>query len=162
MEYIIRGVREADLEEVMQVEAICFPAAEAAGRESFKQRIETFSNSFFVAESQMGIIGFINGCVTDEMTICDEMFADTRLHKEEGGWQTIFGLDVLPEHRKQGIAASLMTHMIACAKERGKKGVTLTCKEKLLHYYETFGYENYGLSASEHGGAVWYDMILKF
>lgn len=162
MEYIIRGVREADLEEVMQVEAICFPAAEAAGRESFKQRIETFPNSFFVAESQMGIIGFINGCVTAEMTIRDEMFADTRLHKEDGGWQTIFGLDVLPEYRKQGIAASLMTHMIVCAKERGKKGVTLTCKEKLIHYYETFGYANHGLSASEHGGAVWYDMILKF
>ena len=33
---------------------------------SFRQRIETFPDSFFVAEDENGrIIGFINGCVTD-------------------------------------------------------------------------------------------------
>ena len=38
----------------------------------------------------------------------------------------------------------------------------LTCKEKLIGFYEKFGYVNLGISDSKHGGAVWYDMILEF
>ena len=63
MEYIIRTVRPEDLEAVAKVENICFPAAEAAEREVIKQRIQTFPDSFFVAEKDGIIIGFINwGC----------------------------------------------------------------------------------------------------
>ena len=38
----------------------------------------------------------------------------------------------------------------------------LTCKEALIHYYARFGFKNCGLSASVHGGAVWYDMRITF
>ena len=38
----------------------------------------------------------------------------------------------------------------------------LTCKEKLIPFYEGFGYVNCGVSKSVHGGAVWYDMELDF
>ena len=43
-----------------------------------------------------------------------------------------------------------------------RKGCVLTCKDRLVHYYETFGYRSEGVSASTHGGAVWYDMRLTF
>ena len=46
--------------------------------------------------------------------------------------------------------------------EKGYKGCILTCKEKLISFYEKFGYVNLGISNSKHGGAVWYDMILEF
>lgn len=46
--------------------------------------------------------------------------------------------------------------------EKGCKGCILTCKEKLIGFYEKFGYVNLGISDSKHGGAVWYDMILEF
>ena len=75
MDYTIRNVKIEDLDQVTEVEALCFPTAEAAVEASFRQRIETFPDSFFVAEDENGrIIGFINGCVTDERTIRDEMF----------------------------------------------------------------------------------------
>lgn len=64
--------------------------------------------------------------------------------------------------RRRGVAAALMNRMIETARERGKKGLILTCKDRLIHYYEKFGYVNLGLSRSVHGGAVWYDMILEF
>ena len=48
------------------------------------------------------------------------------------------------------------------AKQSGRKGLILTCKEGLIGFYEQFGYKNMGISASVHGGAVWYDMILEF
>lgn len=163
MDYTIRNVKIEDLDQVTEVEALCFPAEEAAVEASFRQRIETFPDSFFVAEDENGrIIGFINGCVTDERTIRDEMFEDSGLHHTEGLYQSVFGLDVIPEFRRQGVAADLMNRLMQEAKARGKKGMILTCKDRLIHYYEKFGYRNLGLSASVHGGAVWYDMLLEF
>ena len=66
-QYTIRFACPEDLEALIQVEAECFPAAEAAGRESFQARLEVFPDSFLVAELADGgrIIGFINGAVTD-------------------------------------------------------------------------------------------------
>lgn len=162
MNWIIRPVKKDDLEAVVQVEAICFPTAEAATAASLKERIETFPECFFVAETDGEIIGFINGMATDSKTIEDIMFEDSALHKTDGIYQSIFGLDVLPEYQRNGIAASLMEHMIEDARTKGRKGLILTCKDRLIHYYAKFGYENIGISASVHGGAVWYDMILNF
>lgn len=162
MDYRIRQVGNEDLDAVTAVEAVCFPEAEAAGREAFRMRIEAFPESFFVAETEEGIIGFINGAVTDQRTISDEMFEEAALHKPDGAYQSVFGLDVMPEYRCQGIAAALMKHLIEAARERGKKGVILTCKEALIPYYARFGYQNLGVSESVHGGAVWYDMILEW
>ncbi len=163
MSYQIRQVRPEDLTAVTEVEAICFPAAEAAKAGDLWKRIEAFPESFFVAEAEDGrIIGFINGAVTDSMTICDEMFEDTGLHKKDGAYQSVFGLDVLPEYRCQGVAAALMKHLMEESEKRGKRGMILTCKDRLIHYYEKFGYENLGVSRSVHGGAVWYDMIVRW
>ena len=33
-------------------------------------------------------------------------------------------------------------------------------KEKLIHYYEKFGFVSEGISNSEHGHVVWYQMRL--
>ena len=162
MTYTIRPVRPTDLAAVTEVEAICFPAAEAAAEESFKARIAAFPECFFVAEADGKIIGFINGCATDSKTIYDEMYENSACHRPDGAYQSIFGLDVIPDYRCQGIAAALMDHMIEDAKNKGRKGLILTCKDRLIHYYAKFGYKNMGISKSVHGGAVWYDMILEF
>lgn len=160
--YLIRAVRPEDLAQVADVEKRCFPEAEAASLESFRQRIQAFPESFLVAEEKERIIGFINGCVTDQRTIRDEMFSDVSCHQPKGKYQAIFGLDVIPEHRRRGVAASLMEQLISEAREKGRKGLILTCKERLIPYYERLGYRNLGVSRSVHGGAVWYDMILEF
>ena len=55
-----------------------------------------------------------------------------------------------------------MGHLIEDARKRGRKGLILTCKEGLIPFYEAFGYRNLGVSASVHGGAMWYDMVLEF
>ena len=158
----IRLVRPEDLQTIVQVEAACFPAAEAATQSDFQKRIECFPTHFWVLEEQDQLIGFINGMATDSKTIYDEMFENASLHQENGQYQAIFGLDVLPQYRRQGYAALLMKTLINDAKLHGRRGCILTCKEHLLHYYAKFGYKNLGTSESKHGGAVWYDMILEF
>lgn len=141
MDIKIRRVSIEDLDSVSEVETRCFPEAEAATKSSIEQRIKTFPESFFVAEIDGIIIGFINGCVTNEMTIFDELFSDATLHIPNGDYQAIFGLDVISDYRKQGIAAQLMNHMIEVSRLNSRKGVILTCKDKLIHYYTKFGFK---------------------
>ncbi len=100
--------------------------------------------------------------VTNESKLSDEMFEDANLHNENGQWQMIFGVNTIPEYRGQGCAEKIINKVIADAKAQGRKGLVLTCKEKLLHYYSKFGFKNEGISESTHGGAVWYDMRLTF
>lgn len=162
MDINIRQGRLEDAKQLADIETICFPEAEAASYEAIKARLEHFADCFLVVEYDGRSIGFINGMVTDMETIEDVLFEDASLHNKKGVWQSVFGLDVLPEYRNRGYAAALMERLIAKAREEGRAGCILTCKEQLIHYYSRFGYVNKGLSKSQHGGAVWYDMVLKF
>lgn len=158
----IRYASTEDLSALAEIERICFPASEAASRESLSARFAAFPRHFLVAELDCRTIGFINGMVTDSRTIADVMFDDAKLHNPQGKYQSIFGLDVLPQYRRHGFAAELMRAFIRQARRENRSGMILTCKKHLISYYEKFGYINLGVSASVHGGAVWYDMILPF
>lgn len=158
----IRTATMEDLEAVTAVEAACFPAAEAATRDEFAVRLAVYPNHFWLLEEDGRLVSFINGLVSDEPTIRDEMFADAAFHNEQGAWQMVFGVNTLPEYRRRGLAGEVMRRVIADARAQGRKGCVLTCKDRLVHYYETFGYRSEGVSASTHGGAVWYDMRLTF
>lgn len=103
----------------------------------------------------------INGCVSNASVIHDEMYADAALHEPEGRYQTVFGLDVHPDVQHRGYAQMLMHALIERAKQANRAGLVLTCKEELVSFYGQFGFQNMGVSASVHGGAVWYDMLLK-
>ena len=158
-------IRQATLEDVdlvTAIEAECFPAAEAATREQFAARLAAYADHFWIIFYQGKPVGFIDGMVTDSDVIDDEMFADASLHVPSGAWQAIFGLNVLPQYRRRGFAGRLIEQIIAQARSEGRRGVILTCKEALIHYYARFGFKNCGLSASVHGGAVWYDMRITF
>ena len=159
MMYKLRNVTCYDLEQVTALEQVCFPPAEAASKDAFRYRIESFPERFFVAERDGEIVGIINGCASSQMTITDDLF-EPQGHEPEGKNQMIFGLAVHPDHQRQGIGAALMEHMIAFCKETAMERVVLTCKEAKLRYYAKFGFVNCGISASTHGGAVWYDMVL--
>ncbi len=108
MNYYIRSVQKNDLNAITTIEATCFPIKEAASKEQLQKRIITFPECFFVVEKNNQVIGFINGCLTDESTIQDSMFSDVTLHNPSGQYQAIFGLDVLPQFQHQGIASALM------------------------------------------------------
>ncbi|MCI6676759.1 MAG: GNAT family N-acetyltransferase [Clostridiales bacterium] len=158
----IRHAVLEDLDAISAVESKCFPAAEAASKEDFKKRLTVYPNHFWLLEEEGMILSFINGMVTDEMILKDEMYENASLHKENGNWQMIFGVNTIPQYRKQGLAAQLMNVVIADAKKQGRKGLVLTCKAERIHYYKKFGFQNKGISKSTHGGVIWYDMRLEF
>ena len=158
----IRNATIDDLKAIAEVESRCFPKAEAASENDFKKRLSVYPDHFWVLEDNKKIIAFVNGMVTNEPILLDEMYENASLHDENGQWQMIFGVNTIPEYRRQGCAEKVLKKVISDAKEQGRKGLVLTCKDKLLHYYSKFGFENEGISESTHGGVVWYNMRLTF
>lgn len=151
-----------DLEAIAAVEAACFPAAEAATAEEFAERLQQYGDHFWLLWEGERLLAFVDGLCTDWPDLTDEMYADASLHRENGAWQMIFGVNTIPACRRQGYAGQLLQQAIADARAQGRKGLVLTCKEALVHYYAKFGFVNEGVSGSTHGGVVWYQMRLKF
>ncbi len=152
-----------DIDAVTAVEAACFPPAEAAPREQFAERLRIYGNHFWLMFEEDRLIAFVDGFVTDEADLTDEMFAKAEMHDENGRWQMIFGVTTLPEYRKHGYAGELIRRAIADAKAQGRDGLVLTCKDALVHYYAKFGFVNEGRTdKSVHGGAAWNQMRLTF
>ena len=158
----IRTADLSDLKEIARVEAACFPAAEAATEEEFEKRLTFYKDHFWLMFEEEKLIAFVDGMVTNQEDLTDEMYEKAEMHDEKGDWQMIFGVNTIPDYRKHGYAGELIKSCIADAKAQGRKGLVLTCKEKLLHYYAKFGFVNEGLSESDHGGAEWYQMRITF
>lgn len=157
--WTIRNARLEDVPNLAVVETLCFSKDEAASEETFKKRVETIPDTFFVAEEAGQIIGFINGPVIDQGYITDDLFSEVRDNKPASGHQSILGLAVAPIAQKRGVASDLLNHIEKEAMVKRRDSLTLTCKEELIPFYEQFGFENKGVSLSEHGGSVWYNMV---
>ena len=158
----IRNATLDDLPAIAAVEAECFPAAEAATAEEFAGRLEYYADHFWLLFEDEKLAAFVDGFCTDEKDLTDEMYADASLHNESGAWQMIFGVNTIPNCRRRGYAEKLLRRAIADARAQGRKGLVLTCKDRLVHYYAKFGFVSEGVSGSTHGGVVWYQMRLTF
>ena len=159
---LIRNATMADLQAVAQVEAECFPPAEAATVEEFAGRLAHYGSHFWLLFEEGELAAFVDGFCTDTPDLTDEMYANAALHNEAGAWQMIFGVNTIPRCRKRGYAGLLLQRAIADARVQGRKGLVLTCKDELVHYYAKFGFVSEGISGSTHGGVVWYQMRLTF
>ena len=159
---LIRTAKIEDLQQIAEVEAACFPPAEAATEDEFIQRLEYYKEHFWLMFDGDRLIAFVDGMVTDQKDLTDEMYERAELHQEAGEWQMIFGVNTIPSCRHQGYAGRLLQQAIADAKEQGRKGLVLTCKDALIPYYAKFGFVNEGVSESVHGNVVWYQMRLRF
>ncbi len=158
----IRHAAAADIDEMSRIEKISYPEAESASKDSITQRVSFFPNHFWLLEEEGKIKAFINGMVTDEPDLKDEMYDHADMHNESGDWQMIFSVVTAPDSRGKGFAGKLMEQVIRDAGKQRRKGVVLTCKEHLLGFYTRFGFQNEGVSKSAHGNAIWYQMRLTF
>ena len=159
---LIRTATMEDLEAVAAVEAECFPPAEAATKEAFAKRLEYYGNHFWLMYDGDKLISFVDGFVTDDADLTDEMYEKAEFHEEGGAWQMIFGVSTLPAYRRNGYAEKLIRYVINDARAQDRTCIVLTCKEPLIHYYEKFGFQKEGISESVHGGVTWYQMRLTF
>ena len=159
----IRYATMADLDDIASVESECFPVLEAATKEEFEQRIKYFGNHFWLMFDEGKLIAFVDGFVTDEADLTDDMYENASMHNENGAWQMIFGVNTLPEYRRCGCAKELIKKAILDARKQNRKGLVLTCKESLVPYYSKFGFIDEGITdKSTHGNVLWHQMRLDF
>ena len=70
-------IRKATIQDaalLTQIEAACFPAAEAATRDRFDARLAAFADHFLICEVDGQAVGFVDGMVIDSPYIEDVMF----------------------------------------------------------------------------------------
>ena len=159
----IRTATLQDIDQIAAVEKECFPAAEAATKEEFEQRLSHYADHFWLLFEDDTLIAFVDGMVTDQEDLTDEMYEKGEMHNENGAWQMIFGVNTIPSCRKKGYAGELIKAAIEDARKQGRKGLVLTCKDALIHYYAKFGFQNEGVTdKSVHGDVVWNQMRLTF
>lgn len=155
----LRKVQTADLQQLLIIENESFSKEEAATKEAFVERIKLIPDTFIVAEEDGSILGYVNGPIIDQPYITDDLFKEISENPKRGGYQSILGLAVSSQTRGQGIAKLLMASIENLAIKNGREGITLTCKQELISFYEKLGFVNHGLSESQHGGASWYNML---
>ena len=126
----IRTATFQDTDQIAAVEKECFPAAEAATKEEFEQRLSHYADHFWLMFEDDTLIAFVDGMVTDQADLTDEMYENASMHQEDGAWQMIFGVNTLPAYRNHGYAGELLKRAIADAKDQGRKGLVLTCKDR--------------------------------
>ncbi len=159
----IRTAQMDDVDAIAAVEKECFPPAEAATREKFAERILHYGNHFWLMFDGDKLAAFVDGFVTDAPDLTDEMYERADMHNEAGAWQMIFGVNTMPEYRRRGLAGELIRCAIDNAGEAGRKGLVLTCKDELVHYYAGFGFKDEGITdKSTHGNVAWHQMRLEF
>ncbi|MFE4764124.1 GNAT family N-acetyltransferase [Bacillus mycoides] len=155
----LRNAQATDLEQLLLIENEGFSIEEAATKEAFVERIQLITDTFIVAERQGEILGYINGPIINQPYITDDLFEKIGENSKRGGYQSILGLAVSKQARYQGIAKLLIEKMEELVKANERKGITLTCKQELVSFYEKFEFVNHGMSESQHGGISWYNMV---
>ena len=147
-----------DIDKLHEIETLSFSSLQAAGKDAFLYRLRKFPQWFYKAEIDGKIVGFVNGCSSDHKYITDDLYLADGGFDERGDNLLIYGLAIHPDYRKKGIGHKLLLHILCVAKARGKKRVSLTCKESLIVFYESFGFKNHGISESVIGDVTSYDM----
>lgn len=161
--YLFRTIEQEEAEQAAEIEAICFPPNEACSREMMLQRIKKAPGLFFVAvDRETGkIAGFLNGLSTKETAFRDEFFTDADLYDPAGDTIMLLGLDVLPEHRMQGLAREIVRRYGELAQNAGCRLLLLTCLESKVEMYQKFGFVDRGAANSAWGGEEWHEMELR-
>ena len=152
-------IRQADLsdwEEILAIEQLNFPAAEAASSEVLKERIP---DTFLLAELHGQLAGYIVGPAIQTRYLTDDLFSKVGANPPEGGFIAVQSLSVHPDFQRQGVGTLLLAALKEIAVQQNRQGISLTCHDGLIPYYEMNGFVHEGISDSTHGGAVWSDMV---
>ena len=159
---LIRHAEIRDVKAIADLEEASFPPSDAASYERMDDRVRTYPDYICLGWEDDKLASFVIGLRSDDEDLSDEMFASASLHNPSGRWIHILSVATATDLREKGCASVLMKRMLEDCRERGLEGSVLTCKPHLVGYYERFGYVDEGVCDSQHGGAVWHQMRIRF
>ncbi|RSJ81181.1 hypothetical protein D8791_07550 [Streptococcus cristatus] len=99
----IRRAELNDWEEILAIEQLNFPAAEAVGAEVLKERIERISDTFLLTELHGQLAGYIVGPAVQTRYLTDDLFSKVGVNPSEGGFIVVQSLSVHPDFQRQGV-----------------------------------------------------------
>lgn len=159
MPITIRHARPDDIDAVMAIERAGFTPAEAASTESMTERIAVIPDTFYIAELDGQVAGFVVGPAISARYLTDDLFEHLTPNLAADKNVAILSIAVAPAFRSRGIGAKLLETLATDAKAQGRELISLTCLERLVPYYARYGYVNEGVADSTHAGEVWYNMV---
>lgn len=155
----IRQVDLSDWEEILAIEQLNFPAAEAASSEVLKERIEQIPDTFLLAELHGELAGYIVGPAVQARYLTDDLFSKVGANSPEGGFIAVQSLSVHPDFQRQGVGTLLLAALKETAVHQHRQGISLLCPDELVAYYEMNGFIHEGITDSSHASAVWSHMV---
>ncbi len=151
-----------DLDDIVAIEVANFPEGEAADRKTLEERIISFGTHFVCLRYEGRVISYAGGMVTDKRDFDNSMTTEASMHNEGGNWQMVFTIATLPEYQGQGLASWLVREFVRDARDQGRKGIVILCREEKLAFYKKYGFMNEGKSEFTKGGGEWYQMRIAF
>ncbi|MGT2845683.1 GNAT family N-acetyltransferase [Streptococcus massiliensis] len=155
----IRNVLPSDWEDIVRIEEENFSPEEAASPAALRQRLSLIADTFLVVEVENQLAGYVVGPAVANRHLTDDLFEQVVRNPPTGGYIAIQSLSISPAYKGQGLGTLLLAALKEIAKEQNRAGVSLTCHDYLISYYEMNGFNDEGESDSSHGGATWYDMV---
>jgi len=159
--YILREVKNADLDRCFEIETSAYAGDEAATKEKILTRIETYPEGFIVLENADEIIGFINAGATHQVELSDEAFKELVGHDPQGQYIVVMSVVIDPKYQGQGFANRLLVDFIERMQALHKAEIYLICQAELIPLYAKHGFAHLGESDSDHGGLSWHEMSLS-
>lgn len=155
----IRYATLRDLAQVSQLEQSSFKTDEQIADKVLETYLSDYSQTCLVMEDEGAVIGYLLSLATPSHRVTDSIFfVEKGSQIGSGTHLAIASLVVSSAYKGQGIGTLLLASLKEVATVEGYKGISLTCKESLVSYYEQSGFEDCGVSASQFGGRTWYDM----
>lgn len=157
----IRQAKISDLDQILAIEWDNFSKEEAIPRAVFQAHLERINTSFFVAEKEGEILGYIEGPVVPHRHLQDQSFTEaiTDHSHQAGGYISLTCLSISKQAQSLGLGKQLIETVKEVAIRDQREGVSLTCHDYLIAYYEKHGFVNEGKSQSKFAGEEWYDMV---
>ena len=156
---IIRHARTNDWTDVVRIEQENFSPEEAATPEAIAERLKTICDTFLIAEIDGVVAGYIEGPVIAERYLTDDLFYKVTPNASQGGYIAVTSLSISKDFKGQGVGTSLIAAFKDLAIAQKRQGISLTCQDYLITYYEMNGFIDEGESKSNHGDSIWYNMV---
>lgn len=153
----LRLIAEDELDSAIKLEQRCYTPEAAATPHGFQFRYEHYRPFFWSAWLGTELIGITNGIRTSQSACGDEMKGG-QADSLNGNNFCVLTVAVDSAHRGQGIGALLLKKLIQQCGASGIQRIILMCEQHLISFYEAEQFELRGISASVHGGIVWYEM----
>lgn len=153
----IRYADMGDLPAIMEIERRNFPEKEQLLEEAIAFYLEASPQTCLLAEMDGAVLGYVLSIPVKDTDLTDEIFERHPL--PDAPYLAITSLSIAPVVKRQGLGTLLLAALKEVAVQADYQAIALTCHEELISYYEMNGFEDQGLSQSQLGGQVWYDMV---